>query len=148
MHYFRGLLLGGLAILAVTIASCDKGKGLPETGATLEGTVTYKGEKVYYAMVIAAGGQGGTGQANSYIDEGGRFKLENVPLGEVKLAVVTAAAQGQFMSSQQYTGPDKKGAKKASAKFISIPAPYDNPDTSGLTTTISKGKNEYNIVIK
>lgn len=149
MRFFRALTLLGLALAAVAVASCEgRGERIPETGATLEGTVTYGKQKVMYAMVVAAG-PGGPGSATGYIGEDGRYKLENVPLGQVKLAVITDAAKGQVMHAGLYAGPDAKGSKKkAPPKFIDVDQVFADPETSGLSTTVNQGKNEYNIVMK
>lgn len=147
MQFIRGSMLLGLALSALAVAACAKGDRYTETGATLEGTVTYKGKQVGYARVVAAGGQGGSGSASADIGDDGRYKLENVPLGEVKLAVITAAGQGAFMAREKYSGPGERKAKRASMEFISVPPPYDNPEMSGLKTTINKGANTFDIKI-
>src|SRR5262249_61302369 len=69
------------------------GVRLPETGATLEGTVTYGKEPVLVAMVII---QGEGGAATAYVGDDGRYKAVNVPLGKVQIAVNTAAGKGQM----------------------------------------------------
>lgn len=138
-------LVTGCALLA---ASCgESGVRYEETGATLEGTIKYGKEDVPFALVIVAG-QGG--MATGDVGRDGRYKVENVPLGEVKVAVNTEAGRGDFMSytmSQSYQGPEAKGAKKAAAKFIDVPKKYHDPETSGLTTMIQKGPNTFDIVI-
>ena len=134
-----------IAGLALGLTSCGEGKyaHVPETGATLEGTVTYKHEKVLVALVIVQGAD--TPAATGFIDEDGRFKIVNVPLGEVNIAVNSDAGKGPLMSraqSQAHTG-----SKTPLPKVIDIPAKYGSPNTSGITTTIKKGENEFNIVI-
>jgi hypothetical protein len=52
------------------------------------------------------------------------------------------------LMAAQYKGPDAKGQKKADVKFIDVPEDYANPETSGIKTTINKGANTYDIVIK
>ena len=114
----------------------------PETGATLEGTVTYGSEKVTVALVIA---QGENSTAQAFIGDDGRYKLENVPLGEVHLAVNTAAGKGQMMSQMMAQSQGKaKGTPKV---VVEVPAKFGSPTTSGLKTTVSAGPNTYNIAI-
>jgi hypothetical protein len=128
------LALAGSALLPV---SCHFGPTrIQETGATLDGTITYKGEPVLVAMVIATG-QGL--EAPGYVEENGKYKLLNVPLGEVKLGVDVNAAQGRLMGQRM--------AKQKTPKVIDIPAKYADPNTSGITTTIQKGENHFDIVI-
>jgi hypothetical protein len=126
--------------LVILVASCDIGpRRLPETGATLEGTVTYGPDKVLVAMIIA---QGDSGSSTEFIGEDGHYKLQNVPLGEVRLGVNVGAGKGQLMSKQM--DPANKGKLP---KVTEVPAKYYDPTTSGIKTAISKGENTYNIVI-
>jgi hypothetical protein len=128
-----GLLLAGCGPRVHEIA-------YPETGATLEGTVTYGNEKVEAALVVA---QNESGSAAGFVDENGRYKLENVPLGEVSLAVNTEAGKGQAMGKIM---AQSQGKGKA-PKLIDVPKNYADPAKSGITTTINKGPNTYDIVI-
>ena len=135
--------------LALAVCSCGSNRpvALPETGATLEGTITYGGEPVQFAEVSV---KSATGSASGRVRDG-RYKIENVPLGEVMVGVNTDAATGDFRSASMaagaYTGPQAKGKKKVDVKFVSVPAKYIKPDDSGLTTTVKKGVNSYDIVI-
>jgi hypothetical protein len=133
--------------------SCSIGGGggerLPETGATLEGVVKYGTEQLKAALIIA---QNDKGQATGNIDEEtGRYKLENVPLGEVSIAVNTAAAKGQLMGkmmSGYYKGPEAKAKGiMGPPPIIEVPKKYGVPETSGISTTINKGQNTYDITI-
>jgi hypothetical protein len=136
------LLLLTAAGLAVCPAGCNpRERRLPETGATLEGTVSYGKDKVMVALVVA---QGEGGSAQGFINEDGRYKLENVPLGEVHLAVNTEAGKGQQMSTIM---AQSQGKARQIPKVIDVPAKYGEPSKSGITTTISKGENTYNIEI-
>jgi hypothetical protein len=68
----------------------------------------------------------------------------------VKIGVNTDAARGQYISqamSQQYQGPGGKGAKKAAVPFISVAQKYAEPENSGITTTVKKGTNTFDITL-
>ena len=140
-----------LFVLALTATSCRyvKEEKLPVTGATLEGTIKFGGEPVQFAMVLV---QTASGSVTGKIGENGRYKVENVPLGEVNIAVNTAAAHGDYQSKSMaggaYKGPEATGkGKVVGLKFVQVPEKYFNPDTSGIKTTISKGNNTYDIEI-
>ena len=113
-----------------------------ETGATLEGTVTYGGQKVRVALIIA---QGASGASTGFVNDDGRYQLGNVPLGEVNIAVNTGAGKGQLISRAmaqskgQGTGP--------LPQVIDVPSKYGDPTKSGITTTVSQGANTFNVVI-
>ncbi len=146
----RRVALAAVAAGGMLAVSCDRPgeKRLPETGATLEGTVTYGKDQLMLAMVIVAGANG---SATGYVDEAtGKYRIENAPVGEVKVAVNTEAAKGMLMGkmmSGYYNGPEAKAKKVSPPRTIDVPAKYAKPETSGLTTTVNRGENTYDIVI-
>ena len=140
---------GVTAVCVTLLASCSgKGERLPETGATLEGTVTYRGQKLSFAAIFV---KGPDAMAQGKVGEDGRYKVENVPLGEVEIGVNTSASKGDYMSlsmAQSYKGPEGKGKARASLpRFIDVPERYADPETSGIKTTVQKGDNTYDIVM-
>ena len=146
----RAAALDVLAELSgATSSSGVREDRLPETGATLEGTIKYGDEQLQFAMILV---RTAGGSATGRIGEDGRYRVENVPLGEVMIGVNTAAATGEFQSKMMgagvYKGPEAKGkGRVVGVKFIPIPEKYYNPETSNLKTTISKGTNTFDIVI-
>jgi hypothetical protein len=136
------LTAAGLALL---LAGCGTGlreKRLPETGATLEGTVRYGGEPVLVAMVIV---QGENGAGTAFIGEDGRYRIENAPLGTVHVAVNTAAGRGDMMGKMMARANGK--SQGALPSIISVPARYADPMRSPITTTVNTGENTFDIVI-
>lgn len=137
-----------LAGSILTLSACgEKGSALPKTGATLEGSVHYGDEIIQFALIIV---QNSSGSAQGSIGDDGKFKLSNVPLGEVNVAVNTPAGQGDFMSknmSGAYKGPQEKLGKKVSLKYTQVPKQYHEPGTTPLKTTIVAGPNTYEIKI-
>lgn len=137
------------AAMALVFTACNSYEArLPETGATLEGTVSYGSEKVPIALISVASEKG---QASGQVEEVGYYRVENVPLGEVKIGVNTEAMRSQIISQQMaasYKGPGAKGGSRPKAPpFVSLPAKLQDPETSGITTTIRKGKNTFDIVL-
>jgi hypothetical protein len=152
MSFARSRLpLVSVAVLGLLGISClgVKEIRLPETGATLEGTVTHNGQKVEYATILVTTQ---SGSATGRIGEDGKYVVNNVPLGEVKVGVNTAAARGDFQSkimSQNAAAADPSKSKRISApKFVDVPAKYFDPEKSGITTTVAKGTNTFDIVLK
>jgi len=141
----------GLA-LAAGLTGCGYGvreQRLPETGATLEGTVKYGNEPVYFAEIRVVSD---SSSAIGSIGQDGRYKVENCPTGAVKIAVNTDAAKGEhtsLMMSRSYKGPKGEGAVASGLppKFVSVPGKFADPEASGLTTTVNAGTNTYDIVI-
>ena len=147
----RAAGLAAAAAWGVFCAGCEAERPADErrvTDATLEGTITYKGEKVPYALVIV---EGDNMSATGKVDKDGRYRVEQVPLGEVTVSVNTDAGRGDYMSASMassYRGPDGKGAKKPAPKFVEVPKKYHEPGTTPLRTTTKGGENTYDIVIK
>lgn len=139
------------AALALGVASCGDNvpQRLADSGATLEGTVKYGADQLQFAQVTVSG-DGGT--VTGSVGEDGKYKIENVPVGEVKVAVNTQAAMGQYqtavMQAGAYKGPEGKGGRqKVDVKMVQVPDKFADPNKSGLKTTVNKGANTYNIDI-
>lgn len=132
-------------LCCVALTSCgDKVERMePFSDATLEGSITYQGQPVPYALVIVTGErQSVTGQAAS----DGTYTVQRAPLGLVSIGVNTDAGKGMMMGAAR-AGQHGGGAKPA-AKFIDLPKKYHNPTSSGITTTVLDGPNQYDIAIK
>jgi hypothetical protein len=131
-----------LLIILLAHAGCTRYEyRLPETGATLEGAVTYGGQTVQLAEINVFGEKD---QSSGQIEDG-HYKVERVPLGEVKIGVNTDAMRSNFIGQQMARA---KGVSTGPAlKFISVPAKFADPNTSGVTTTIKRGKNTFDIVL-
>ena len=139
----QGLALLALLGLGLLLAGCSRYSEVryPETGATLEGTVSYGKDRVGAALVIA---QNSTGAATAFVDGDGRYKLTNVRLGEVSIGVNTEAGKGQAMGKAMAAA---QGKAKGPPRIIDVPSRFADPSTSGIKTTIKEGANVFNIVI-
>jgi hypothetical protein len=94
----RSLARLGLLGLALLLTGCKGEVRYPESGATLEGTVTYGTDKVGAALIVA---ENASGSAQAFVDDNGHYKLENVPLGEVNIGVNTAAGKSQALAKAE-----------------------------------------------
>jgi hypothetical protein len=140
----RGAMLG-IGFLSILLASCSTAgrfEPIPETGASLSGTVTYKKEPVRAGIVLV---QGATAGAQGKIGEDGRYRVENCPVGNVTIAVTTGAARGEMMGKA--AAQKAKGEKVSTPRIVTIPAKYADPAKSPVKTMIEKGSNEFNIVM-
>jgi len=134
----------GVGALSLVLASCSTGRyePIPETGATLTGTVTYKKELLKAGLVLVQGKGAG---ANGEIGEDGRYEVKNVPLGDVTVAVNLGAARGKLIG--QAAANKAQGGKAPEVKLPNIPGKYADVATSPLKTTVNKGQNTFDIVI-
>ena len=142
----RMLGLGALAGLCLTLTACGsnfrKYEALPETGATLEGTISYAGQRVPAALVIVNGGQT---SANGKVGDDGRYVVKNAPLGDVTIGINTAAARGDMMGKMMAAS---QGKGPPPPRIVDVPMKFADPTNSGIKTTIKKGSNTLDIVIR
>jgi len=147
---------GFLALAVLAVVGCGGGG----TG-TITGKVTYKGKDgnvvtLKGGNVIFASEKGPSLQAE--IKEDGTYTLENVPVGEAKVAVRTAwlgiqAAMGKGAASgppKDASGPmpGKMTPDVAARKFVAIPSRYETPDGSGLVYAVKKGSQTHDIPLE
>lgn len=143
----RRLLPG---ILVICVMGCgQRAYEIPDSGATLEGSITYDGKPVPMALIVV---RSETATADARIVEPGKYKVPSVPIGKVKIAVDTDAMRGELMSrsmAQAYKGPGGQSSAEAGKKlsFIAVPGKFADPDSSGITFEIKKGANTFDIVI-
>jgi hypothetical protein len=139
-----------LSFLPLITACGVRESKLEESGATLTGTITYNGAQIEFAQVTVRGAKGEN--AIGIVGEDGKYKVENAPLGDVTIAVNTAAQQGAFtakMMAQGAAAADPNAPKKRSdPKFVNVPEKYYEPEKSGLKTTIQKGENTFDIKVE
>jgi hypothetical protein len=138
-------LFPAIAAFNLLCTSCEGGgryQRLPESGATLEGTVKYGTDKVQVALIIVKGTESA---AQGWVNDDGTYRIENVPLGEVTIAVNVEAGKGPLKGRAM---AQSRGAQQGPLpRVIDVPAKYANPDTSDIKTTIEKGDNTFAIVI-
>lgn len=140
----RSLALLALASASLCPLACQRtpqrGEIPPPTGASLEGTITYGGQKVPIALVIV---QNASASATGFADDTGHYKVENAPLGEVSIAVNTAAGRGAMRGRMMARGKSKEPLPAV----IDVPDKYANPNTAGIKTTVNPGANTFDIVL-
>jgi hypothetical protein len=126
---------------------------VPDTGATLTGTVKYNNQPVTAGLVMAESKNtdGRPAGTSAQIGPDGRFLLTNVPLGEVALGVNTMAAKaqviGQAYAKNAAAAANGKSQKVETSKFVDVPTKYADPLKSPIKTTIQPGDNKFDIVL-
>ena len=139
-----------ILLSALSITGCGQvAHEIPDTGATLEGSVTLNGTPIPLALIIVCSQ---TATSDTVVREEGKYKVLSVPLGLVKIGVDTEAMRGEVISrnmANAYKGPDGKMKEEQAKKlkFVPVPAKYADPDTSGLEIEIKKGVNTFDIVL-
>jgi|SRR5262249_43502466 len=138
-------------LLLAAVPGCGEGGT-----ATVSGKVVYKGAPVTFGAVAIYGADGKT--ASGRIDADGHYTVEKVPIGDVKVAVLTPNPTTPKVFSKGGFKSKSKGKVKDSdsevpnlgsvGKFVAIPARYKEPDQSGLTFTIKSGSQTIDLELK
>ena len=123
---------------------------------TVSGTVTYQGKPVAAGTVTFVPQKGG-GAFTASIREG-KYKVEGVPTGAMKIAVSTpspAPGINQFIGKMQpppelrakmAPNPSGEGSAQPSVPATEpIPRKFEDPETSGLTYTVKSGVQVHDI---
>jgi hypothetical protein len=132
----RALALAAAILLA---AGCG--------GPTVRGKVTLNGApaKVVTVTFLGAANQ----QKTATTDNNGEFRLDKPPVGSVQVTVKSLATSLPMPAARPPVG---KGADKLppinAPETVEVPSKYSNPATSGLTTTLGKGRNTYDIKLE
>ncbi|MCY2979454.1 MAG: hypothetical protein NTU79_12390 [Planctomycetota bacterium] len=143
----------GVLVLLLALPSmfgCSGEQKLVLSEAKLEGSITYKGKPVPYALIIVSVDTKGAGSgsgASGFADKSGKFLIENVPAGPVAIGVNTDAGRGNMMGATMSAAVG--GEKSAAPTFIDVPKKYFDPESSGIKTTVEnpKGLNTFDIKI-
>ena len=116
-------------------------------GGKPTGTVT---GKVYYKDKLVSNGKvefvGEKDVGTAEITADGSYNMEKAPVGTVKVGVSTFKP----IVPPQQGGPSKSTKGKggaAGADWVDIPQKYRDPTTSGVTTTVRSGTQEFDIRI-
>lgn len=130
----RLVKLFAAGLVAALLVGCGGGDGKGGTfnGVEVSGTVTYDGQPVEDGLVTVTTDDGKS--ASARLEDGGKFTLPNAPTGPVKIGVNTQVAKSEAMMNQK----ESKG--KIKTKVLDVPAKYAQPNTSGITDTITAGK--------
>jgi hypothetical protein len=136
-----------LAAVALAVAGCSGGEG------TLKGKVTYQGKPVIYGSVIAVGPDGLRQSAG--LKEDGSYQFEKLRAGSYKLSVQSPEPRDRnSLPPEMRAPPGLPGGPPANlkpidkSKWMQLPDLYGDPDTSGITTTVKRGENQYDVELK
>lgn len=134
-----------LGLLVLALVGCGGSTG------SVTGKVTLKGKPVTAGTVTFLGSNQQV--STSPIDAEGNYTIAKVALGPAKISVTPPppAPTGMMMKmdpSKMGGDAEKPTESAPAAKAVPIPENYQNPEKSGLTYTVTKGKNEHDIELK
>lgn len=126
-------ILGLAAVVIAAVPGCGD-KGVKKV--TVKGTVTYKGEKVTSGLLKWSG----PAYTVAQIQEDGSFIMTDVIPGEVKVGVMESPSGSGSSDPNAKSAP---GPKRSPAS--ALPQKLREPDTSGVTVTITPDTKELNV---
>lgn len=131
-----------LSFLLWTTGCGGQGKG------TVSGKVAYQGKPLPSGFVTFVPEKGTPVHAD--IQSDGSYRIENVPIGPVKIGVQPKSAQNTLQSFPMPRNPKDYGKLQAvmTKKETQIPPQYADPNKSGLTYTVRQGQQQYDIALK
>lgn len=136
--------MAGWTIFALLVmAGCNN-----KPHADIEGKVTLDGVPVP-SRIVGFNSVDGVSAFSIRCRADGTYKGIDVPLGPMKVCIDRSAVSGppgnRLTVKKSRKRKQKGAADSAAGTTASIPKKYHDPDTSGLTTTINPGANNYDI---
>jgi hypothetical protein len=144
MNVLRQIASGGtLAVILASLAGCASGK------ADVTGKVSYKGKLVTTGTVSMVGPDGMVRQG--LIGPDATYTVAGVAAGNVQIGVSSPRPGGEMRAARRGRGSrlatPTAGSAGDVATWFPIPDTYLEPTTSGLTTTLKSGANQYDITL-
>src|SRR5262245_53423972 len=149
-----GILACGLLLLTSGCGPDYKAR------AVVKGKVTLGGKKPLTTGTVMFYGKDGM-TASATIDPDGNYEMNDAPLGECKVTVsVTALPRDPSVMARlkgkgpkapegpknpENPGPELPAAARVPKEVVPIDEKYSSPGTSGLSFTVQKGEQTYNI---
>jgi hypothetical protein len=143
-------MLTGLVAGLVFALGCGSGRAPEEAKAHLSGNVTYEGKAVTGGKMTFHSKTGK--KVVVPIGAEGQYVAPDLPLGEIQVSIETESAKavagaqgvGGKPGGKAVKDPDiaklTQGLKRPA--YMEIPAKYASPATSGLTVTVTTGKQQ------
>jgi hypothetical protein len=129
------------AFLGLAGAGCGGGLG------DISGKVTFQNKTVVTGTVTVIGSD--SLPYYGPIDKDGFYTVEKVPVGEAKVGVTSMDPRGVGLRPGAPKRPVEKGKSDIDPKlWFPIPPRYGDFNNSGLTLTVKRGPNTYNIELK
>ncbi len=142
----RRVALNCATLLFPLICLAQFGCGGPFTG-TVEGQVSYKGGALPGGIITFVHPDGRIGQTQ--IEPDGRYTVEDAPGGDVTVTVATKkpiSGMGGMMMPKAMRS-EKGETQYPAGKYVKIPARWGDAATSGLSFTVKRGTQTYDITI-
>src|SRR5262245_42639167 len=138
-------LRAAVAAAMLITAGCSGGK------ASVSGRVTYKGKLLAVGTVSMVGPDGIVRQGA--IKSDGTYSVTDVAAGKVQIGVLSQNPAGDARGNPRSAASTRLATKAPDAppnpsNRLAIPTSYQEPTTSGLSTTLASGSNKHDIELQ
>lgn len=153
------ILRVAISVCLLALVGCNSGPSV----APVTGKVTLDGAPLPGATVTFSPIKGGNGNAAvGTVDANGEYKLTDMNsknigsgavAGDYKVGIVwfkpdaNDTSRSSGASAAGAMTADKAAASTASGPKLALPAPYQNPETSGLKATVKSGQNTFDFAL-
>jgi hypothetical protein len=129
----------GMVLLVLAGTGCG-----PRVGQ-VSGKVLYKGQPLPSGTVLFEGPDGSR-RGFSPIAADGSYRIDNVSVGVVRIAVVSEPRVPPGLMKP--SGPGAQPAAQPKNDHVPIPARYEKPEQSRLTCTVVVGRQIHDIILQ
>jgi hypothetical protein len=137
----RSRLIASAALLTTVLFSLASCHGASE--GTVTGLVMLDDEPLAFATVYFICGDGQPRACKVKLD--GSYRLEKVPLGTVKIKVVTYPPVPPGLAKAE--GPNAPKEQEKARPAVKILPKYSDENTSGLTYEVKQGQHKHDILL-
>jgi hypothetical protein len=138
-----------LVLFGMAISGCGGAKRRGPTG-TVTGVVTYKGKPVPSGRVTFYGPD--NEPASATLDEDGSYQAEYVPVGQATITVETPPPPAVLEKVAKQSPHGKRfgvgNPIEVPKDVVSVPTKYNSAARSGLSYTVTEGKQNHDIELK
>lgn len=133
-----------LVVFILVLGGCGGSSSqVPKTGASVSGKVTFNKIPLNVGQITMHGKDSGGKDFvhGADIQEDGSYKIENAPLGDVKISIFVPTPSG----SKTNPIPPIPGEKVTPVSKVNLPSHYNNPATSKISFKVQRGEQNFDI---
>ena len=134
--------LSRLPVALALLAGLAAAAGCSKPVAVVTGTVTFDNKPLTTGEIHFLGPEGKS--RSTVIGTDGTYRVDNAPVGKVKVAVVARKVEGE---GKLMANPWKALPKPATVTSL-IPTKYNDPEQSGLSYDVAMGQQTIDVALK
>jgi hypothetical protein len=137
-------LAAGLLLVLSASPGCGR---VPGAAGSVSGKVLFNGRPLPSGSVLFV--RAGGGQSTALIRPDGTYRIDDAPLGTVKVAIASHAHAPAGLERPAHPAPGNHSRPVRPAERTPIiPPHYNDPERSGLTFSVQEGEQTFDIILK